>query len=1022
MHRRSTRLAAWLLILAVAASLRLADLETRAMSHDEAIHASLTHSLVERLDYTQDPTYHGPLLYHLTGLSFFLFGDNDATARLPVALVSIAVVLLLGLFRRTLGEGGAMGAALLFSISPILLFYSRYLRNDLFVVAATLVWAAMMFRYLETRRLRWLFWMVVAMTLSFAAKENSFITGAIFGTYTLTRWRTRGSDEKTRCHRAAAADLSVAMFTLVLPFASGAILVAAGAPALWDGSTSMLLRSLSVTALCAIGSIGLAAWWFGRRGGRVANGGPGFGGWARLAGWFWIPQLILFTGLWSAPRAGFVNGVGGSLAYWLEQHGVGRGGQPLFYYALQLALYEFLPVILAAGGLLLLVRHRQLDWSPTPFGRPIAARSTPERSLAADDQNLEIADPRHRRLFLEFLVWWSIASFCAYSVAGERMPWLATHIVLPLVLLGGWFGALVMERALQELRGRHARHLLWAATAGAFLGVTVFVGIARFAPAERVRPPLALLLLLICAAAFAGSRAFHRDFRTGAARGIGIGLLGLLFLLTARSTWQASFVRQDEASELLVYAHSSADLKQLLHRFERLGEQKGTPLNIRYTEDVAWPFAWYLRSYPGAAPLPAQATDVGGADVVLTGAAPSDGIWSQVSRSHDESRAVRTWWPVDGYRSWSLRTMAQQLLAPTAWQQALDVFLFRRYPGVTVADWPNREDVHIHVRGRHAEVEPIAVRSVDPGRTLGGPWGDIELVRPADIAAMPNGGWLVADVGANRVLWLDAGGELVRHWDEAAGEPFREPWGLAVDDEGRVAIADTWNNRIVWTANAVQADTPAEWLHWRPAEARPLYGPRDVAFDADGALWLTDTGNRRVLRLEISDVTAPPTAQVVTAGLEEPVGLLRHSNRVLVAETWARRLTSLSAAGDRLRPSVVPAWRSRDAKDKPYLATLGSGTLLATDPASGRILVLTESSDGRFTTDAALRIGSDPARQNQTTHSNQAAVSRPEDATGGLDRIRPIGITAQPQGESWKIAIADADGGRVLLIDWSTHE
>ena len=56
------------------------------MSHDEAIHASLTHSLVERLDYTQDPTYHGPLLYHLTGLSFFLFGDNDATARLPVAL------------------------------------------------------------------------------------------------------------------------------------------------------------------------------------------------------------------------------------------------------------------------------------------------------------------------------------------------------------------------------------------------------------------------------------------------------------------------------------------------------------------------------------------------------------------------------------------------------------------------------------------------------------------------------------------------------------------------------------------------------------------------------------------------------------------------------------------------------------------------------------------------------------------------------------------------------------------------
>jgi hypothetical protein len=43
-----------------------------------------------------------------------------------------------------------------------------------------------------------------------------------------------------------------------------------------------------------------------------------------------------------------------------------------------------------------------------------------------------------RRAWLAFLLWWSGAGLVLYSLAGERMPWLTVHIVLPWLLTGGW--------------------------------------------------------------------------------------------------------------------------------------------------------------------------------------------------------------------------------------------------------------------------------------------------------------------------------------------------------------------------------------------------------------------------------------------------------------------------------------------------------------------------------------------------------------------------------------------------------
>ncbi len=44
-----------------------------------------------------------------------------------------------------------------------------------------------------------------------------------------------------------------------------------------------------------------------------------------------------------------------------------------------------------------------------------------------------------------FLVWWFLISMVLYSWAGEKMPWLSIHILLPLMLLA----ALMIERVIE---------------------------------------------------------------------------------------------------------------------------------------------------------------------------------------------------------------------------------------------------------------------------------------------------------------------------------------------------------------------------------------------------------------------------------------------------------------------------------------------------------------------------------------------------------------------------------------------
>ena len=101
----------FILILIIAFFSRFYDLESRVMSHDENSHVYYSWRLSEGMGYQHTPLTHGPLLFHLTAVSYFMFGDNDFTARIPFVLFNIATIGFLWFYRQYLGRVGTLIAA-----------------------------------------------------------------------------------------------------------------------------------------------------------------------------------------------------------------------------------------------------------------------------------------------------------------------------------------------------------------------------------------------------------------------------------------------------------------------------------------------------------------------------------------------------------------------------------------------------------------------------------------------------------------------------------------------------------------------------------------------------------------------------------------------------------------------------------------------------------------------------------------------------------------------------------------------
>src|SRR5258707_14879193 len=164
---------------------RFVNLGDRVMSHDESLHVKYSLDLERSGNFQHTPLMHGPLLFHMTALMYFLFGDSDFSARLYPAILGIIMVFMpLLLFKRWLGKIGAAIASVLLLISPFVLYHNRYIREDTPSIFFTLIMVYGIFAYVDgvrPRQIRWLVLLSAGMLLSLASKEVGFMYVAIFG-------------------------------------------------------------------------------------------------------------------------------------------------------------------------------------------------------------------------------------------------------------------------------------------------------------------------------------------------------------------------------------------------------------------------------------------------------------------------------------------------------------------------------------------------------------------------------------------------------------------------------------------------------------------------------------------------------------------------------------------------------------------------------------------------------------------------------------------------------------------------
>lgn len=1020
---------AWVVILLIATGLRFVDVGTRAMSHDESLHALYSYYLYDNGKYEHNPMMHGPLLFHMDAIAYFLFGDNDTTARLPPVLFGIAVVWMMWLYRRYIGRVGALVSAALITISPSLLFHSRYIRNDIYITLFILIWIYGAFRYLETRSPRYLMLMTMGMAWGFITKENHFMNGAVMGAFFsgLAIWQSGLSFAKLRNN--ASADLAVLMATLVFPFVSPFILAGIFR---WDlkekfdningWTSSEMYLTAGLVLLLTLLSAAIAYVWFAmptataasRQGeDQEADSGEevpspptshfGMVGWLQAMGTFWLIQILFFTTFLTNIRNGLATGVVGSLGYWLAQQEVARGGQPWYYYLMLGALYEFLPWILSTVGIAAiifwLVKNHHWD--------PVVAEDLPEnvRNDVMVDGKVDQEASNHLRTirvhFVVFGIWWIVATWGAYTIAGEKMPWLMTHMALTMCVVGGWWFGRMLWRIDWATAWQQRAFWLIGVTPALILSFLALVGatpsIDRSLNAMAGNMQRILALILIGGLLYAVWRWGERVGWRSAARLLAVGFVALLLLMTVRFSYMLTYINYDMATEYLVYAHASPDVKRALSEIDAISERTvgDRDIVVAYDNESSWPLSWYMRLYPnhkfyGAAPN----SDSMSAPVIIVGPENYDKVHPYVMRDYVKRSYRLVWWPDMDYFNMTWERFFNAFLDPQQRERVLQIAFYRRYRDTgdysrfrDLAQWPHRHEFEMWVRrDLAAQIWDLGVApTVQVGNTLddqaidreielsalasyNAAYGGLALLNPREVAVGADSRRAIADSGNHRIVILDGNGDFVRAIgsrcnlaegdaggciDPDGGGPFElgdgqfnEPWGVAFDQAGRLYVSDTWNGRIqVFDSEGKLLEKWGTFntTNGELGDAYALFGPRGIAIDMDGNVLVADTGNKRIIKYSPSGdlIQQIGGGGVVGGRFEEPVGVAVSpvDGTIFIADTWNQRIQKLTAALEFVEEWPAAGWDSQDIYDKPYLDVATSGEVYVTDPQFYRVIV-----------------------------------------------------------------------------------
>jgi predicted membrane-bound mannosyltransferase/sugar lactone lactonase YvrE len=890
------------LILTIAAFTRFFILGDRTMSHDESLHTYYAWRFSEGFGYQHNPMMHGPFQFHILALTYFLLGASDFTSRIPAALFSLATIWMTWYWRRYIGNWGAIAAAIMLVVSPYILFYGRYTRNEAFIGLFTVIMLYTVLRYLETGANQYLYILTATLVFHFITKETSFIYAGellIFLAGYFVLRITERPWEKTRSYQGFIVSLAAGL--LLLGAAVGLVLVSSNntiatpttlAPAIPNAPLTENLPVSTFSLPIILGAIGLIAFLFSIY---FLLSGYGL---SRIRSERAFDMLILVGTLilptLSAPlaklfvgkpldytSAGFLQNAPFILPLVIASIGIGLwwnakvwATAAAIFWITFLAFYTsmftyangFFSGLIGSLGYWLEQQPVQRGSQPLyyylliqipvyeflPAIGTILALYYGLRHKHHKNLDLPESNPENSNYSNTFglLVFWAISSLIVFTIAGEKMPWLTFHIALPMILLGGWGIGQLIERI--DWQGLNQQKIIISFIAMSILLISSFTIIfillgatPPFQGRELVQLQSTGIFFFAVFGLFTSTSMLWYILRGwGSPNPVRLGILtffGLLLLLTIRASFRANFITYEQGTEYLVYAHGARGVKEILNQIEAISIQTtGSPKNIvvAFDDDTAWPLTWYLRDFPNQR---------------YYGSQPGDDI-TEIPVIIVGDNNYGTLEPIvqeNYYRQDFIRMVWPNMdYFDLSWQRIKTALVDGNIRGGLLDIWLNR-NYENYARAISPYVGQVDINSYTPAEW--NPSDRMRLYIRKDVAAQM---W---EYGSSPVVEIPPDPyeqgkiELVADLiiGSAGSDPgqLNSPRGLASAPDGSIYVTDSRNHRIQHFSS--NGEFINGWGTFEDSsQGEPALGafnePWGVAVSKDGSVFVSDTWNHRI--------------------------------------------------------------------------------------------------------------------------------------------------------------------------------
>ena len=381
----------FLLILLATIALRFYALDLKLFHHDEAIHAWFSYKLLTEGTYIYDPMYHGPFLYYVTAGIFSLLGDSDLVGRLiPALLGTLLVPLLYPIYKLGyLDRKQTLIAALFLAVSPNMVYFSRFLRNDIFIAFFTMVLLVALLYYFERHKMRYALIAGAAIGLGMTAKENMPIIVLIFGVYLLYLVWTRKVRLPTHWVRDLALGALVTVGIMAVLYSS----LGAHPEVLMDG----WLRAIEH--------------WTSMHQAQRLGGPPYF--YILLFILYEVPILILAA----VGTLQFID-IPGIVSRWKERRASHQG---VVEVAAQSIYYGDVP------------EEEESQEITAPSFKETGGWKDRLREFFSRGEGTRPIN--RQKEFARFAIFWMLLSLGVYAYIGEKVPWLILHQLLPMIFV-----------------------------------------------------------------------------------------------------------------------------------------------------------------------------------------------------------------------------------------------------------------------------------------------------------------------------------------------------------------------------------------------------------------------------------------------------------------------------------------------------------------------------------------------------------------------------------------------------------